>query len=64
MASPEPKPVDEYCQSCKDQWDSKGKPRKKRVLIGSTMNQKFAVLVCPYCDGERAIALAKAKPKK
>lgn len=62
--APKPKPVEEYCQSCKDGWDSKGKPRKKRVMIGSTTNRKFAVLVCPYCDGERLISLAKAKHKK
>lgn len=63
-AEPKPKPIPVECQSCKDHWDSEKKPRKKLVFVGSTQNMKLAVLICPYCDGERAIKLAKAKPKK
>jgi hypothetical protein len=47
------------CLSCSDFWDKQGKPRKKLVRIGSTQNAKFMVVVCPYCDGERAITLPK-----
>ena len=66
MGKPEPKSVEPECQSCKDHWDNRKprEPRKRLVMIGATQNKKVAVLVCPYCDGERAIALAKAKPKK
>jgi hypothetical protein len=62
IPEPKPKPTGE-CLSCADFWDyhNPPKPRMKLVLIGSTMNAKAAVLACPYCDGERAISLAKTK---
>lgn len=60
-----PKSGDE-CLSCADYWDNQNppKPRQRLVLIGNTLNKKIQVPICPYCDGERAIDIAKAKPKK
>ncbi len=53
--------VGDDCMDCADHWDSQNKPRKKLARLNSTMNKKTMVLVCPYCDGERAIELAKPK---
>jgi hypothetical protein len=51
--------IGDDCESCSDHWDEQGKPRKKLVKIASTQNKGVMVLVCPYCDGERAITLPK-----
>lgn len=56
--STDPK-VGDICKGCMDHWDNQGKQRRHLVLIGSTQNKKVMVLVCPYCDGERAIELAR-----
>lgn len=55
-----PEPTEE-CLHCADHWDNQNppKPRQKLVRVGSTQNRKVAVLLCPYCDGERAIELAR-----
>jgi hypothetical protein len=47
------------CESCADHWKNQNLPVKKLVRIGSTQNRKLFVWACPYCDGERAIALKK-----
>lgn len=65
LLAPKPsngKPGDD-CTSCADHWDNKNpsEPRKALVRIGYTQNKKLTVVVCPYCDGERAIDLAKTK---
>jgi hypothetical protein len=51
----------EECQSCAEFWDERKKPRKKLIRIGSTQNKKVSVLICPYCDGDRALELPKPK---
>lgn len=51
--------VGDDCLSCADYWDNQKKPRKKLVQIASTQNKKIMVMVCPYCDGTRAISLPK-----
>jgi hypothetical protein len=53
--------VGDDCMSCADYWDARKKPRKKLVRIASTQNKGLMVIVCPYCDGERAITLPKPK---
>jgi hypothetical protein len=63
LSPPDPpglKPGDE-CPTCADHWDDQEKPRKTLVNLGYSQNKKLTVLACPYCDGERAIDLAKAK---
>jgi hypothetical protein len=55
--------VGDDCLSCADHWDSVRKPRKKLVRLPSTQNKKIMMLVCPYCDGERAITLPKPDGK-
>jgi len=45
----------DICPSCKDEH---GDNPKRLVLIGTTQNHKILVPACPYCDGERALALA------
>lgn len=42
--------VGDTCESC---------AKHKLVQIASTQNKKIMVLACPYCDGERAIALSR-----
>ena len=54
--------VGDECISCAAFWDSQKLPRKTLVLIGTTQNKHVMMLVCPYCDGERAISLSKTKP--
>lgn len=55
--------VGDECLSCADFWDNHRppKPRKKLVRLPSTQNKGLMVVVCPYCDGERAITLPKPK---
>lgn len=52
--------VGDECQSCAAMWDKLGKPRKTLVKLPDTQNKHLMVVVCPYCDGERAITLPKA----
>lgn len=51
--------VGDECMSCAEMWDNKGKARKKLVKLPDTQNKHLVVVVCPYCDGERAISLPK-----
>lgn len=51
--------VGDECPDCAEHWDAKNKPRKKLVKMPSTQNKSLMVLLCPYCDGERAITLPK-----
>ena len=51
----EPKPGDQ-CEACVER-----KKPHTLVKLGYTQNKKLTVTVCPYCDGERAIDLSKAK---
>jgi hypothetical protein len=65
LSPPDPpglKPGDD-CPSCADHWDNKTppEPRKTLVALGYSQNKKLTVIACPYCDGERAIDLAKTK---
>jgi uncharacterized protein (DUF2237 family) len=63
LSPPDPpglKPGDD-CLSCADHWDNQEKARKTLVKLGYSQNKKLTVLACPYCDGERAIDLAKTK---
>jgi hypothetical protein len=56
-------PNDEICVECEDFWRRQQLPPKKLVMLGSTQNKKIAVLICPYCDGERAISLSESEDK-
>lgn len=61
--APEPsqaKPGDD-CPSCAEHWLKKKQRPRRLEKLGSTQNRKLMVLVCPYCDGERAIGLTKGK---
>ena len=55
-----PKPGD-TCSSCAEHWLRQGKPRRNLAQIGTTQNKKLMVVVCPYCDGERAISIKKPR---
>lgn len=55
MSSLAPK-LGDQCEACVER-----KKPQALVKLGYTQNKKLTVIVCPYCDGERAIDLAKTK---